>query len=194
MKFVELTPFIKQVLSSRLSGKIASLDVGKKHIGVALCDESKYFVNPITTLSRSALPEVVHNLTSKKDHRMSKSSLNALSKKLQGIIDKEHVCGLVVGIPLLDGKPTPFCTEVVDLMLQLQCFMPEKYMNGDVHNIANEMIFTFWDEQYSTMEARRLVAQRTESRNVFLKQKDSMAAAVIMHKFLSFAQNKNLNN
>jgi RNase H-fold protein (predicted Holliday junction resolvase) len=189
MKFVELRPFIKQVLSSRTHGKILSLDVGKKHVGLALSDESKQFVSPSITLDRTAL-----------------------ASAMQELVNKEKVCGIVVGIPLLDGKPTPFCTDIVNLMLNMQVRIsdsdPGSLMleaNRLSQMIGNRissqeqaqtppargrqlMPFTLWDEQFSTMEARRFVAQSTSKRNIYLKHKDSVAAAVILQKFLVFAE------
>ena len=189
MKFVELRPFINQVLSSRTRGKILSLDVGKKHVGLALSDESKQFVSPSITLGRPAL-----------------------ASAMQELVNKEKVCGVVVGIPLLDGKPTPFCTDIVNLMLSMQVLTSESdspspvldanrltQNTGNVRpsQIPSEtapartrqlMPFTLWDEQFSTMEARRFVAQSTSKRNIYLKHKDSVAAAVILQKFLVFAE------
>jgi RNase H-fold protein (predicted Holliday junction resolvase) len=191
MKFVELRPFIKQVLSSRTHGKILSLDVGRKHVGLALSDESKQFVSPAITLGRASL-----------------------ASAMQELVNKEKVCGVVVGIPLLDGKPTPFCTDIVNLMLSMQVLtsdsdplspllgadclshpqnagnriLPEAHDQTLSARARQLMPFTLWDEQFSTMEARRFVAQSTSKRSIYLKHKDSMAAAVILQKFLVFAE------
>lgn len=178
MKFLELRLFIKQVMFSRTHGKILSLDVGTKHVGVALSDESKQFVSPSVTFGRFAL-----------------------TSSLQEIVNKENVCGLVVGIPLRDGKPTRFCTEIVNLMLSMPIIKPNTALNleerdkdNDKEQQPHHMPFTLWDEQYSTMEARRLVGQSTNKRSLYLKHKDSVAAAVIMQKFLVHAEVSNNKN
>lgn len=209
MKFLDLSPFLKVALSSRTAGKLISLDVGKKYVGLALSDESKRFVNPADTLLR--VPAV--SLASangyvqvyKRKERMCDSAVDYLSKNLQAVIEKENACGVIVGIPLKDGKKTAFCSEIVDLMLRLKCTLPKQSLPLQSINEApsegvtfigseadNAMPFTLWDEQYSTMEARRIAAQRSNKRSVFVKNKDSLAAAVIMKKLLSFAEAKGL--
>jgi RNase H-fold protein (predicted Holliday junction resolvase) len=205
MKFLDLRPFIKVALSSRTTGKLISLDVGKRYVGLAFCDESKQFVNPADTLLRVPAASLAsangYIQVYKRKERMCDSAVESLSKNLQAAIDKENACGVIVGIPLKDGKKTAFCTEIVDLMLRLKCTLPNQNLSMPAVNETlsedatvidsetdNAMPFTLWDEQYSTMEARRLAAQKSNKRSVFVKNKDSLAAAVIMKKFLSFAE------
>jgi len=209
MKFLELRPFIKLALSSRTSGKLISLDVGKKYVGLAFSDESKVFVNPASTLNRVQAASLAaangYFQVYKKKERMCDSAVSYLATNLQAVINKENVCGVVVGIPLKDGEPTGFCQEIVDLMLRLKCTLPNQSLpmlaanettssftitdaEAGTETEANAMPFTLWDEQYSTMESRRLVAQSTDKRSVYLKHKDSVAAAVILQKFLTFAE------
>ncbi len=163
-------------------GKLAALDVGTKHVGLAITDETKRFVVGSDTLKRKGSDAT--------QHRLADASVQAFTKQLQNVIDKEKIVGLVVGIPLHNGVSTPFCKEIVDLMLRIQCTLPQSTsLLSNIENIPSPMPFTLWDEQYSTMEGRRLVAQTTSKRSVYLKRKDSMAASVIMQKFLMYKEN-----
>ena len=163
-------------------GKIAALDVGTRHVGVAVSDEGRQFVSPMTTFSRSKSGE----------WRNGSIAVQSFSKKMQEFVDKENCCGFVVGIPLKDGETTPFCKEIVDLMLNINCtakpqnqLRMEQDIDDDNDNYdKDEMFFTLWDEYNSTMESRRHVARTTNKRSVFMKHKDSMAAAVILQKML----------
>ena len=116
-------------------------------------------------------------------------------------MDKENCCGFVVGIPLKDGETTPFCKEIVDLMLNVRCAVKphnqlklgsseeeSEYDREDRED--REMYFTLWDEHNSTMESRRHVARTTNKRSVFMKHKDSMAAAVILQKMMEHHNNE----
>lgn len=190
MKYLEVPAFIARILGTRSSRKLMALDVGTKHVGVAITDESQMFVSPYSTISRTKPPI----------HRMSPSAIKSFEQKLQSVIDKEAVCGIVVGLPLKDGEPTPFCQEIVDMMLQMNCFFPQSQYQPatpDSDSNANAayehkelarkepMEFTLWDEYGSTMDSRRLVASTSNKRSVYLKKKDSMAASVILQRFLT---------
>jgi RNase H-fold protein (predicted Holliday junction resolvase) len=197
MKFMQLQDFCRKVVQTRSPGKLIALDVGTKHVGLAHTDASRRFVTEgaVKSLKRSSK-------TDGSEHRLSGPAVTQLGLKLQRIIDKEQACGLVVGIPLKDGDPTPFCKEIVDLMLRLDCTLPTPTPSKTDSSISSststeaaasdresrEMPFTLWDEQYSTMEGRRLVASATSKRSVYLKRKDSIAASVILSKFLAHSE------
>lgn len=192
-----MADFCRKVVQKRASGKLLSLDVGTKHVGLALTDESRRFVieGAVKSLSRQS---------KEGGHRLSGPAISQLGAKLQRIINEERACGIVVGIPLKDGEPTPFCKEIVDFMLRLDCTLPikskSKSNTGSASNdnasqpeeeeeeAAAPIPFTLWDEQYSTMEGRRLVASATNKRSTYLRRKDSIAASVILTKFLSHAE------
>ena len=165
MRFVESTKFLA-ALPRRMS-KIAALDVGTKHIGVAMCDESRTATTPCATLRREA------------QMRMSDGSIGMLSKKIQTLIEDESFDGLVVGVPLQEGKPGPFAEEIVQLMLRMPCYYPPLVDK-------KEMIFTLWNEHSSTVDARRASAVLGASKAAFKRHKDEMAAAVVLRSFLDF--------
>lgn len=163
MRFVEARKFLSS-LPRRVS-KLAALDVGTKHVGVALCDEMRMSTVPLATLRRET------------HMRMSEGSIGMLSKKLQTLIEHESIDGLVVGIPLHEGKPSALSEEIVQLMLRMPCYYPPLM-------VKKEMVFTLWNENSSTMEARRVNEALGASKATFKKHKDEMAAAVVLRSFL----------
>ena len=78
MKYVESSRFLIQ-LPRKLS-RIAALDVGTKHIGVALSDEGRMIAQPHSTIERGA-------------GRNGSEAVSALTRKIQALIDAERVDG-----------------------------------------------------------------------------------------------------
>ena len=163
MKYVESSRFLIQ-LPRKLS-RIAALDVGTKHIGVALSDEGRMIAQPHSTIERGA-------------GRNGSEAVSALTRKIQALIDAERVDGLVVGAPMHQGKPTELCEEIVKLMLAMPCRAAAQASSNE------EMIFTLWNENSSTVEARRVSKALGARRASFERHKDELAATVILNSFL----------
>ena len=69
-------------------GKLVGLDVGKKTIGIAICDAGWHFAGPSQTIRRIKFTQDLASL--------------------RLIIEKENAHGLVVGLPLnMDGTDSP---------------------------------------------------------------------------------------
>ena len=69
-------------------GKLASLDVGTKTIGIAICDAGWHFAGPLETIRRTKFTQDLASL--------------------RRIVDAESILGLVVGLPLnMDGSDSP---------------------------------------------------------------------------------------
>ena len=69
-------------------GKLAGLDVGTRTIGLAICDAGWHFAGPAETVRRTKFTQ----------------DLGAL----RDFVAREHVVGLVVGLPLnMDGTDSP---------------------------------------------------------------------------------------
>ena len=141
--------------------QLASLDVGKKHIGVAISDPSHSFSSPLTIIQR-------------KEPRMSAEAIASLSKSLRHIATEYRVSGFVVGLPVMDdGTITPFCREIMKLL-----------ENIEFQENSNEISATLWNERHSSIDARALINQFSTKRNVVLKNKDTVAAALILQGYL----------
>jgi len=163
MKYVESARFLSQ-LPRKLS-RLAALDVGTKHIGVALSDEGRIVAQPHSTMERGP-------------GRNGPEAVSALTRKIQALIDAEQIDGLVVGAPTHQGQPTELCEEIVQLMLAIQC------RTAQASPPDSEMLFTLWNENSSTVEARRASKALGAKRSTFVRHKDEMAAAVILNSFL----------
>ena len=69
-------------------GKLAGIDVGTKTIGLAVCDAGWHFAGPSDTIRRT--------------------KFTADLEQLKAFVAREHVVGLVVGLPLnMDGTDSP---------------------------------------------------------------------------------------
>src|SRR3954470_12302820 len=69
-------------------GKLAGLDVGTKTVGIAICDAGWHFAGPAETIRRAKFTRDL--------------------EQLRDFIMREHVVGLVVGLPLsMDGSDSP---------------------------------------------------------------------------------------
>src|SRR5205823_10851414 len=69
-------------------GKLAGLDVGTRTIGLAICDAGWHFARPVETIRRTKFTKDL--------------------AALRSFVEKEHVAGLVVGLPLnMDGSDSP---------------------------------------------------------------------------------------
>lgn len=167
MKYVEAAHFLSAL--PRKISCLAALDIGTKHIGVAMTDESRIVTTPFATIERSAT------------NRNSEASISALSKKMQSFVQDTDIDGFIVGLPIFNGNVTPLCDEIVQLMLKTSCHYPKT--DPSPQN-RKEMMFTLWNENSSSMEARRLSKTISNKNSVYKKHKDEMAAALILQSFL----------
>jgi len=162
MRYVDAARFLGSL--PRSISRIAALDVGTRHVGVAVSDENRIVSSPLTTIERSVTA------------RNSAAAVGAFAEKLQSVLTEAQVDGLVVGLPLFQGKPTPLCEEIIQLMLRAQCHSSDR--------ARQDVVFTLWNENSSTMESRRLSKALGARDGAFRKHKDSLAAVVILRSFL----------
>ena len=127
-------------------GKLAGLDVGTKTIGLALCDAGWHFAGPAETIRRIKFTK----------------DLEALA----AFIGREHVVGLVVGLPLnMDGSDSPRTQSV----------------RAFARNLARlELPILLWDERWSTQAVERAMIDADVSRAKRAEKVDSLAAAHIL--------------
>lgn len=127
-------------------GKLAGLDVGTKTIGIAICDAGWHFAGPATTIRRTKFTK----------------DLEALRE----FIAREHVLGLVVGLPLsMDGNDSPRTQSVRAFARNL----------GPL-----ELPLLLWDERWSTQAVERAMIKADVSRARRAEKVDALAAAHIL--------------
>jgi putative Holliday junction resolvase len=128
------------------------LDIGQRRIGIALSDPMELFAQGYGVLERGA-------------------SLNQDLHRLNEIISKETVEGIVVGLPKnMDGSEG-FMAEKVRAFSEK---MKERF----------DLPLFFWDERLSTVAAERVLLEADLSRKKRKQKIDQVAAVFILQNFL----------
>jgi putative Holliday junction resolvase len=127
-------------------GKLAGLDVGTRTIGLAICDAGWHFAGPAETLRRTKFA---------KDFEV-----------LREFVVREHVVGLVVGLPLsLDGTDSAQTQSVRAFARNL---------------VPLGIPILLWDERWSTQAVERAMIEADVSRSKRAVKVDALAAAHIL--------------
>jgi putative Holliday junction resolvase len=127
-------------------GKLAGLDVGTRTIGLALCDIGWSFAGPAQTIRRT--------------------KFTADLEALRAFVEREHVTGLVVGLPLnLDGSDSPRTQSVRAFARNLEPL---------------GLPLLLWDERWSTQAVERAMIDADVSRAKRAQAIDKLAAAHIL--------------
>src|SRR6478672_5112310 len=127
-------------------GKLAGLDVGTKTIGLAICDAGWHFAGPAETIRRTKFTKDL--------------------EALRAFIAREHIAGLVVGLPLnMDGGDSPRTQSV----------------RAFARNLAPlSLPALLWDERWSTQAVERAMISADVSRAKRAAAVDKLAAAHIL--------------
>jgi len=127
-------------------GKLAGFDVGTKTVGVAICDAGWHFAGPLETIRRTKFTQDL--------------------AALRAIIIREHIVGLVIGLPLnMDGTDSPRTQST----------------RAFARNLAPlELPILLWDERWSTQAVERAMIDADVSRAKRAEKVDALAAAHIL--------------
>ena len=127
-------------------GKLAGLDVGTKTIGLAACDAQWHFAGPAETIRRTKFTQDLD--------------------QLRALITRDHIVGLVVGLPLnMDGSDSPRTQSV----------------RAFARNLAPLTLpILMWDERWSTQAVERAMIAADVSRAKRAEKVDALAAAHIL--------------
>ena len=142
-------------------GHFLGMDLGEKRVGLSISDRTQSIASNYATLK--------------------KKKFSLFSLQLQTIIDKELICGIVIGLPLnMDGSEGPKCQSTRDFAKNFS-------------NIVNLPI-TFWDERLTTVAAERSLLLADLSRKKRKQVVDSVAAVLILQNLLDRLKNMQQNN
>lgn len=133
------------------NSRLLGLDLGEKTIGIALSDTLLTVATPMETLKRG--------------------KFTADADKLQAIIEKQNVGGIVVGMPLnMDGSDGPSAQSA----------------RAFARNFAarSQIPILLWDERLSTAAVTRTLIDADASRRRRAEVVDKMAAAYILQGVL----------
>ena len=127
-------------------GKLGGLDVGTKTVGLAICDAGWHFAGPTETIRRT--------------------KFTADLERIRKFVAREHVVGLVVGLPLnMDGSDSPRTQSV----------------RAFARNLAPlDLPLLLWDERWSTQAVERAMIDADVSRAKRAEKVDALAAAHIL--------------
>ena len=141
-----ITSSTAEFIASVPQGKLAGLDVGRKTIGLAICDAGWHFAGPAETIRRSKFTKDLD--------------------RLRDFIAREHIAGLVVGLPLnMDGSDSPRTQSV----------------RAFARNLAPVGLpILLWDERWSTQAVERAMIDADVSRAKRAVKVDALAAAHIL--------------
>ena len=142
-------------------GPFLGMDLGEKRVGLSISDMTQSIASNYATLE--------------------KKKFSLFSSDLQTIIDKEIICGIVIGLPLnMDGSEGPKCQSARDF----------------AKNFSNivDLPITFWDERLTTVAAERSLLSADLSRKKRKRVVDSVAAVLILQNLLDRLKNIQQNN
>ncbi|QJQ33736.1 Holliday junction resolvase RuvX [Sphingomonas lacunae] len=127
-------------------GRLIGLDVGTKTIGTALCDAGWSFATPADLVRRTKYSADLASLTAQ--------------------VQREHVVGLIVGLPLnLDGSDSPRTQSV-------------RAFARNIRSLGLPILL--WDERWSTAAVERAMIAADMSRAKRAERVDNAAAAYIL--------------
>ena len=127
-------------------GKLAGLDVGTKTIGLAICDAGWHFAGPAETIRRTKFTQDL--------------------AALRAFVEREHIVGLVVGLPLsMDGSDSPRTQSVRAFARNLMIL---------------DLPLLLWDERWSTQAVERAMIEADVSRARRAEKIDALAASHIL--------------
>ena len=131
--------------------RLLGLDLGEKTIGIALSDTLLTVATPMETLKRG--------------------KFTADASKIDAIIEKQNVGGIVIGLPLnMDGSDGPSAQSARAFARNFAARSP--------------MPLLLWDERLSTAAVTRTLIDADASRRRRAEVVDKMAAAYILQGVL----------
>ena len=137
-------------------GPLLGIDLGEKRVGLSISDRTQSIASNYATLE--------------------KKKFSLFSLDLRAIIDKEIICGIVIGLPLnMDGSEGPKCQST-------------RQFAKNFSNIVSLPI-TFWDERLTTVAAQKSLLSADLSRKKRKRVVDSVAAVLILQNLLDRLKN-----
>ena len=158
---------LKNMISNAPRGKaLMGLDVGKKTIGIAVCDDMHMIATPVCTVQRTKFTKDIAEIA-----RLSR---------------EYDVGGYVVGYPMnMDGTEGPRCQSVRDFAAEFERQI----------GFENPWV-VLWDERLSTVSVDEYVDKLVGKRKTKINAKssgliDKLAAQIILQGAIDFlSQNK----
>jgi putative Holliday junction resolvase len=174
MKIVESnSKLLVDLINSKKYFRIAGLDVGTKTIGVAISDETRSFSTPL----KSRISRGIYN--------GNQQDIIKVSKQLNRIIHEYQIKAVIIGLPVYYKKLTPFCINIIDLIMACQISSQSLKEHADKQTDEEDTILgAFWDEYKTTKQAKKIISVISNRKSVVWKKKDGIAASIILESYL----------
>lgn len=139
--------------------KYIGLDLGTKSLGIAVCD-SLGIIHP------------------RENYNFEKGNYKKAREHLIDILEIENIKNVVIGLPLrLEGRVEGDRCESV-----------RRFMT-DILKVKPNLNVIYWDESYSTIEARERLKDEGLKEEKIKKIIDMMSAVVILEDYLRSLEN-----
>ncbi len=144
-------------------GALLGLDIGKKTIGIAVCDSAHSIATPLTTVNRTKFSKDI--------------------KHLERLMRDYEIVGVVIGYPLnMDGSIGPRCQATRDFAQELKA-----QISNDLQYVTDWIALQ--DERLSTASVEDFVDRAVDGSRRKAKEKgiiDKLAAQVILQSALDY--------
>ena len=139
------------------NSRLLGIDPGNKNIGFAICDENKKVATPLKIIQ--------------------KTKFEVLIKKINEIIQENHIKGIVIGNPInMDGTPGKSSQSVSDFAKNLS------------KNIT--IPITLWDERLSSEGSFKITKELGTNVTNRVNKLDKNAAAYILQGAIDYLSNQ----
>lgn len=158
--------YLREIAGLRPRGvRLMGLDVGKKTIGLAVCDPDQSLATPLKTIARTKFTRDI--------------------VELERVVKDYEIGGFIVGLPInMDESEGPACQSVRDFVLEMRRYPAV---------VGEKPWVAFWDERFSTLSAENYVEGSMKKRKA--KDAgviDKLAALVILQSALDYIRNQDL--
>jgi putative Holliday junction resolvase len=152
---------LSEIIHQRPKGKaLMGLDVGKKTVGVAVCDPAHQLATPLTTIQRSKFTKDV--------------------EALKSLITEYEIGGFVIGLPLnMDGTEGPRAQSIRDFALEFD----KALSGGRWIALWDKRLSTVSVEEFvNTLVDKRKTKTNSKSSGLI----DKLAAQIILQGALDY--------
>ncbi len=156
---------VKNIAKNCPQGVLMGMDIGKKTVGIAVCDSAQTIAMPLQTIKRT---------------KFSKDL-----KKIENLIVDYDVKGFVLGYPLnMDSSAGPKCQSVKDFALEFKAQLsPDLKFENLWIGLQDERLSTSTVEDFvdSTVDISR---RRAKEKGII----DKLAAQIILQGALDYLE------
>ncbi|KAJ8748260.1 hypothetical protein K2173_000832 [Erythroxylum novogranatense] len=163
MKCMKPLALLNDLLKSNVLGKgrLLSLDVGDKYVGLAISDPHYKIASPLSVLVRSS------------------SNIELMAADFKVLVSKLSLVGFVVGYPFHRLKPSPDA-------LQVKLLIDNLSQTGKLQGVK----YTYWNESFTSKIEETMLKPLNLPQVQMKSIIDKFAAVAILQGYLDFMNKK----